>query len=72
MKKHYDVYIMVTSFFLIILFFITGVWAFSENIGDGSWNDEIFLFSFIAVKVSAITFIAALIWTFIRGWKMRR
>ncbi|SEI66767.1 hypothetical protein SAMN05216327_103149 [Dyadobacter sp. SG02] len=69
MKKHYDVIIMMTSFFLIFLFFFTGIWAFSENIGDGSWNERIFVGSTIGVVVAIGTFIISLIWTFIRSWK---
>ncbi len=69
MKKHYDVVIMVTSFFLIFLFFFTGVWAYAEEIGDGSWNDEIFLISGVGVAVAVVTFIVSLVWTFVRGWK---
>ncbi|ACT94339.1 hypothetical protein [Dyadobacter fermentans] len=69
MKKHYDVIIMMTSFFLIFVFFFTGVWAFSEKIGDGSWNEQIFIGSGIGVVVAIVTFIVSLIWTFVRGWK---
>jgi hypothetical protein len=69
MKKHYDVYIMMTSFFLILIFSFTGMWAFTEKIGDGSWNEQIFVGSGIGVIAACITFVIMLILTFVRGWK---
>lgn len=69
MKKHYDVVIMKVSFFLIFLFFFTGIWAFTEFIGDGSWNERIFIGSGIGIAVAITTFIISLIWTFVRRWK---
>ncbi len=64
MKKQYI--LMVTSFFLIFLFFFTGIWAFTEYIGDGSWNERIFVGSGIGVLASIATFIISVIWGFIK------
>jgi uncharacterized membrane protein (DUF485 family) len=69
MKKHYNFAIMMTSFFLIFFFFFTGIWAFTGNIGDGSWNETIFFGSYIGSIVAIVTFIISLIWTIFRGWK---
>jgi uncharacterized membrane protein (DUF485 family) len=57
---------MITSFFLIFLFCFTGIWAFTEHIGDGSWNERIFVGSGIGILVAIATFIISVIWGFIK------
>ncbi|WP_291042559.1 hypothetical protein [Dyadobacter sp. 50-39] len=69
MRKHYDVAIMMISFFIFFVFVFMSAWAFSEKIGDGSWNGTIFMVSSIGIVVSPVIFVISLIWTFIRGWK---
>lgn len=60
---------MMTSFFLIFFFFFTAIWAFSEYIGDGSWNERIFIGSWIGVFLSIAAFVISVIWAFIKGWQ---
>ena len=64
MKKQHI--IMVTSFFLIFLFFFTGIWAFTEYIGDGSWNERIFVGSGIGMLASIVAFVISAIWVWFK------
>lgn len=57
---------MITSFFLIFLFYFTAMWAFTEEIGDGSWNERIFVGSGIGILVAIASFVISVIWGFVK------
>lgn len=58
---------MIISFFLTFIFYILAIWAFTEYIGDGSWNETILIGSGIGVIVSIITFLSSAIWSIVKG-----
>lgn len=59
--------IMITSFALIFIFLFTGIWAFTEYIGDGSWNERIFIGSGIGAGASIVVFLGSAIWSIVKG-----
>lgn len=59
--------IMIISFFLIFIFYIIAIWAFTEYIGDGAWNERILIG--IGAGLSIITFIVSVIWAIVKGLK---
>jgi len=64
--------IIITSFFLILFFWFMGVLAFTEKIGDGSWNDDVFFGSTIGILAAIGTFIISLIMLLFESWRRKR
>ncbi|CAG5072859.1 hypothetical protein DYBT9623_04399 [Dyadobacter sp. CECT 9623] len=60
--------IIVTSFFLIIILCFIAGWAYFEKIGDGSWNEEIFVWSTSGMLIAMATFGISLILLIIKVW----
>lgn len=53
--------VIVTSFILIPVFWFIAILAFTEKIGDGSWNSNIFLWSSIGMLAAIAVFVFSLI-----------
>lgn len=58
---------MIISFFLIPIFYVIAIWAFMEHIGDGSWNERIFIGSWAGVALSIAAFLSSVIWAIVKG-----
>lgn len=62
-----QVIIMLCSMLMGLICFLIMGYAYAENIGDGSWNETIFLSSLVGIFISIALFFLALIWAIIRG-----
>ena len=53
--------VIVTSFILTLIFWFVFIWSYTEEIGDGSWNGNVFFWSGTGMLAATAVFVFSLI-----------
>lgn len=62
-----QVILMLSSMLAFVICVLLAGYSYAENIGNGSWNENIFICSCIGMVVSLGLFFLGLIWAIVRG-----